>query len=114
MELRDLQRMTVVKLREEALQHGGIVGVHGMNKDQLIAALAPIFGIDLEAAMRAAREKVAASKGTLKQEIRALKNERNDAASEHDRTALSKARRGIKKRKRQLRHLARQAKTAVV
>jgi hypothetical protein len=113
MELRDLQRMTVVKLREEALQQGGIVGVHGMGKGQLIAALAPVFGIDLEAAMRAAREKVAASKGTLKQEIRALKKERDEAVAEHDDMASSKARRGIKKRKRQLRHLARQAKAAV-
>jgi hypothetical protein len=114
MELRDLQRMTVVKLREEALQQGNIIGVHGMGKEQLITALAPIFGIDLEAALRAAREKVAASKGTLKQEIRTLKKERDDAVTEHDTVASSKARRGIKKRKRQLRHLARQAKVAAV
>lgn len=113
MELRDLQRMTVVKLREEALKQGGVIGVHGMGKEQLIVALAPIFGIDLEAAMRAAREKVAASKGTLKQEIRTLKKERDESVAEHDAMASGKARRGIKKRKRQLRHLARQAKATV-
>ena len=112
MELRDLQRMTVVKLREEALNQGTITGVHGMDKNQLIAALAPIYGIDLEASLRAAREKVAASKGSLKQEIRVLKQERDDATSADDAVAAVKARRGIKKRKRQLRHLARQAKTA--
>jgi hypothetical protein len=50
----------------------------------------------------------------LKQEIRALKKERNEAVTEHDAVASSKARRGIKKRKRQLRHLARQAKVAAV
>ncbi len=106
MELREMQRMTVVKLREEALQHPSIVGVHGMNKEQLIEALAPIYGINLEAAVRALREKLAENKGTLKQEITALKSERDAALADHDTTAVKKARKDIKRRKRRLRHLA--------
>ena len=111
MELRDLQKMTVVKLREEALQHEGIVGVHVMGKADLIAALAPRFGIDLDAITKAARGKFATDKTTLKQEIHALKGKRDAALAEHDRTAIKQARQQIKKHKRTLRRLAEQART---
>lgn len=112
MELRDLQKMTVTKLREEALKHQGLVGVHVMNKEQLITALAPIFGIDLEAATRTTRTRFASNKTELKQEIRALKGKRDEAMAEHDTTALKQIRERIKKRKRRLRRLAEQARTA--
>jgi hypothetical protein len=78
MELRDLQKMTVVKLREEALKHEGLVGVHVMNKEELLAALAPRFGIDLEAAKKAAQMKFSDDKTSLKQQIRALKGQPTD------------------------------------
>jgi hypothetical protein len=110
MELRDLQKMTVVKLREEALQHEGLVGVHVMSKADLIAALAPRFGIDLEAITKAARVKFATDKTTLKQEIHALKGKRDAALAEHDKTAIKQARQQIKKHKRTLRRLAEQAR----
>lgn len=105
MELSQLQRLTVVKLREEALQHEGITGVNGMNKEQLIAALAPIFGIDLEAETRAIRERLAASKGVLKREITNFKRERDAALEDYDREGFAQAREEIKKRKRRLRHM---------
>lgn len=114
MELRDLQKMTVVKLREEGLKYGSIIGVHGMSKQELIAALAPIHGIDLEAQLQDARARRAPSKGALKQEIHALKTQRDEALTEGDVAALSKARKDIKKRKRHLRRLAEQSKAAVV
>ena len=110
MELVELQRSTVVKLREEALKHEGLVGVNGMSKDQLIEALAPIFGIDLEAETRAIRERLAASKGTLKQEIINLKHERDAALSDHDKEGFTSARKEIKQRKRRLRRLAKTAR----
>jgi hypothetical protein len=112
MELRDLRRMTVVKLREEALKHEGIIGVHAMNKEQLIEALAPRLGIDLEADARAARERFATDKTVLKQQIRALKVQRDAALSEHQSTQLKQVRQQIKKRKRALRRLAEQARSA--
>ena len=40
MTLQELQKMTVVKLRQEAMQHGGINGVSGMSKAELVEALA--------------------------------------------------------------------------
>jgi len=110
MELQELQRLTVVKLREEALQHEGITGVNGMNKDQLIEALAPVFGIDLEAETRAIRERLAANKGTLKQEIHSLKDQRNDALADHDLEVVSQVRKDIKKRKRSLRRMGKAAR----
>ncbi|ETX07553.1 hypothetical protein [Candidatus Entotheonella palauensis] len=105
MELSELQRLTVVKLREEALKHEGITGVNGMNKEQLIEALAPIFGIDLEAETRAIRERLAASKGTLKKEITKFKGERDAALEDHDREGFDQSRKEIKRRKRRLRHM---------
>ncbi len=105
MDLSELQRLTVVKLREEALKHQGITGVNGMNKEQLIEALAPIFGIDLEAETRAIRERLAASKGVLRKEIANLKGERDAALGDQDREGFSQARKEIKRRKRRLRHM---------
>jgi hypothetical protein len=114
MELRDLQRMTVTKLREEALKHQGIVGVHAMHKEELIAALAPLFDIDLDAAVRAAPERFAGNKTSLKQEIRALKVQRDAAIAAHDGATLKQLRERIKTRKRRLRRMAEQARSATV
>ncbi|MGE3537402.1 MAG: hypothetical protein AB7N91_08185 [Candidatus Tectimicrobiota bacterium] len=106
MELRDLQKMTVVKLREEALKHSNIAGVYAMDKGQLIAAMAEVYGIDIEAASKAAREQFAADKSTLKREIRAFKGQRDEALGAHDAAQVKQARLAIKRRKRQLRRLA--------
>lgn len=114
MEFRDLQKMTVVKLREEAMKHEGLTGVHGMKKAELVAALAPIFGIDIDAQIKAVREVMAASKGDVKKEIQALKQQRNDALDDRDHDALRQARLAIKKRKRYLRRLAEQNQGARV
>jgi hypothetical protein len=106
MELRDLQKMTVVKLREEGLKHSSITGVYAMDKAQLITALAEVYGIDIEAATRAAREQFAADKSSLKQEIRTFKGQRDAALLAHDATQVKQLRLHIKKRKRMLRRLA--------
>jgi hypothetical protein len=113
MELRDLQKMTVVKLREEGLKHSSIAGVYAMDKGQLIEALAEVYGIDLAAAARTAREQFAADKTTLKREIRALKEQRDAALTTHDAAQVQQTRLNIKKRKRQLRRLAGSQATAV-
>jgi len=106
MELRDLQKLTVVKLREEGLKHSSIAGVYAMDKGQLIEALAEVFGIDVEAAVRASREQSAADKTTLKREIRALKGQRDAALTAHDAAQVQQTRLNIKTRKRRLRRLA--------
>ena len=113
MELRDLQKMTVVKLREEGLKHGSITGVYAMDKVQLIKALAEVFGIDLEAAARSVREQFAADKTTLRREIRALKGQRDTALATHDAVQVQQTRLNMKKRKRILRRLAASQAVAV-
>jgi hypothetical protein len=113
MELRDLQKMTVVKLREEGLKHPGITGVYAMDKGQLIEALAELYGIDIAAAARAAREQFAADKTTLKRDIRALKEQRDTALAAHDAAQVQQTRLNIKKRKRTLRRLAASQSAAV-
>jgi hypothetical protein len=113
MELRDLQKMTVVKLREEGLKHSSIIGVYSMNKAQLIEALAAVYGIDIEAATRAAREQFAADKGALKREIRTFKGQRDAALSARNATQVKQLRLQIKKRKRMLRRLASSPAAAV-
>jgi hypothetical protein len=45
MEWRDLEKMTVLKLREEALKFPEIQGVHGKNKEQLMHEIAQALGI---------------------------------------------------------------------
>ncbi len=114
MELRDLQKMTVVKLREEALNMGGFDGVHAMRKQELIDALAPKFGIDLEAVVKVVREKFTGDKSAMKREIQSLKAQRDAALEDHDLAAVAVARKGIKKHKRALRRMAEAAQAAAV
>ena len=45
MEWKDLEKMTVLKLREEALKFREIQGVHGKNKEQLMDEIANALGI---------------------------------------------------------------------
>ena len=46
MEWRDLEKLTVLKLREEALKFPQIKGVHGKNKEQLMDEIADALGIE--------------------------------------------------------------------
>jgi len=46
MDWKDLEKMTVLKLREEALKYPEIEAVHGKNKEQLMDEIAKILGIE--------------------------------------------------------------------
>ena len=46
MEWKDLEKMTVLKLREEALKFPEIKNVHGKNKEQLLDEVAEALGIE--------------------------------------------------------------------
>ena len=46
MEWRDLEKMTVLKLREEALKFPQIKGVHGKHKEDLMEEIAQALGIE--------------------------------------------------------------------
>ncbi len=106
MTLQELQKMTVVKLRQEAMQHGGISGVSSMVKAELVEALAGLLGIDETTPARATRVKISGDKSVLKREIRSLKGTRDEALEAGDANGLDRARLDIKRRKRALRRLA--------
>ena len=112
MTLQELQKMTVVKLRQEAMQHGSISGVSGMSKSELIEALADLLGIDTEAPARLVTAKISGDKAVLKGEIRTLKTARDEALAAGDESGLHRARTDIKRRKRALRRLAEEVQTA--
>ena len=109
MTLEELQEMTVVKLRQEAMQHDSIGGVSGMSKGQLVEALAELLGIDSDAPARLVSTKISSDKAVLKSEIRSLKTARDEALAAGDESSLYRARTDIKRRKRALRRLAEKA-----
>jgi hypothetical protein len=45
-----IEKMTATELRKYALEQGEIVGVHGMNKEELLAAIKEVKGIKAEKA----------------------------------------------------------------
>ena len=112
MTLQELQKMTVVKLRQEAMQRGGISGVSSMSKAELVEAMADLLGLDAKRPARAAAAKMSGDKAVLKREIRSLKARRDDALADGDANSLNRARLDIKRRKRALRRLAEETQVA--
>ncbi|HXG50552.1 MAG TPA: Rho termination factor N-terminal domain-containing protein [candidate division Zixibacteria bacterium] len=108
MELKDLQRMTLPKLRDLAKQETDLKGVGGMEKEELIEAIAKAKGIPL-----GETHKDISAIHAVKQDIRALKKRKEEMlASSPDREKLRAIRRKIKLLKRLTRNLAREAKSA--
>ena len=71
--------MTVTDLREMAKDLPGIVGVHGMKKEELIAAIKDVKGIKDEPA-----KKADASIGEIKKQIKVIKAKRQAALEAKD------------------------------
>src|SRR5437899_6889009 len=82
MDWKDLEKMTVLKLREEALKYPQIEAVHGKNKEQLMDEIAKSLGIDKPHAHFT--EKLVHTKSDLKHKIHELKMEREKAVEAHD------------------------------
>jgi hypothetical protein len=91
MEWKDLEKMTVVKLRDEALKFPQIEGVHGKNKAQLMDELAHALGI--EKPYIHFSEKIVHTKSDLKHRIVDLKTERDKLLTAHDHDGLHRVRR---------------------
>ncbi|MBL7075647.1 transcription termination factor Rho [candidate division KSB1 bacterium] len=106
MKLEDLQKLTVTKLREEALNYPEIAGVHAMKKAELIQTLAEAKGISPE---KKKDEKIVDDKGVVKKEIRRLKAQKEQAIAKKDRMETKKLRKEIKKLKRRVRRLVAEA-----
>ncbi len=103
MEWKDLEKMTVLKLREEALKFPEIQGVHGKNKEQLMDELAKALGIEKPHIHFA--ERVVHTKSDLKNKIQELKSERDKLLHAHDHEKLHDVRREMHKLKHEIRKL---------
>jgi len=107
-ELKELRKLTITKLRDLAKQETDLKGVGGMEKEALIKALAEAKGIAYDESTKDLNAIHA-----VKQDIRALKKQKAELiASSGDPKKLKKIKRKVKLLKRLTRHLAHEAKTA--
>ena len=108
MELKEIQRLTLPKLRELAKQATDLQGVGGMEKEALVKAIAAAKGISFDESFKDTHAIHA-----IKLDIRGLKKQKAELlAASGDRKKLKRLQRKIKLEKRLTRHLAREAKTA--
>ena len=103
MDWKEMDKMTVVKLREEALKHPDIKGVHGKSKAQLMDELATILKI--EKPHLHLEEEVVHTKGDLKKKIHELQGKRDVLIQAKDHAGLHGLRREVHKLKRQIRKI---------
>ena len=103
MDWKELEKMTVVKLREEALKHTQISGVRGKTKAQLMDELAVVLGI--EKPQHHFTEKVVHTKESLKKAIRDLKHKRDELIRARDHKALHDVRREMHRLKHTIRKI---------
>ena len=98
-----LDRMTAKELREHALTLGEIVGVHGMNKEELIAAIKEIKGIADDGAKAVKTVNVR----ELKEKINLLRQSKIESlAAEESRTKINILRKRINRLKKRMRKAA--------
>ena len=103
MEWKDLEKMTVLKLREEALKFPQIEGVHGKNKEQMMDELAGMLGI--EKPHTRFTENIVHTKADLKAKIQELKSERDKLLVARDHKKLHEVRREMHELKHTIRRL---------
>ena len=110
MELKELQRMTTPKLRDLAKETTDLQGVGGMQKEELIRAIAKAQGIAYDESVKDVNAIHA-----IKQDIRALQKQKTELlSSSGDRKKVKRIKRKVKLLKRLTRHLAHETKTAAI
>ena len=97
MEFKDLEKMTVVKLREEAAKFEDLKGVSGMNKPQLIDTLCQKLEIESPHV-----EVEGVDKPTIKGRLKELQAKRKQALADRNHETLADVRMRIKRYKRML------------
>ena len=103
MDWKDLEKLTVLKLREEALKYPQIEGVHGKHKEQLMDEIAKALGIEKPHAHFT--ETIVHTKSDLKQKIQELKTEREKLIQMHDHKKLHEVRRELHELKHTIRKI---------
>ncbi|MCB2193012.1 MAG: transcription termination factor Rho [Deltaproteobacteria bacterium] len=94
--------MTAKELREYGLQIGNIVGVHSMNKEELLKAIKEAIGIDDESGTKLFAKEIA----KVKAEIKELKAGRDKARDEGDKKQVEILRKRIGRLKKKTRRLS--------
>ena len=108
MELRELRKLPMPKLRDLAKQKTDLQGVVGMEKEALIKAIAAATGVAYDET-----HKDINAVHAVKQDIRALQSQKVELlAANAERDKRRRLRRKIKLLKRTTRHLAHDAKVA--
>jgi hypothetical protein len=96
-----LDRMTAKELREVAVEIPDIVGAHGMNKAELLAAIKEARGI-----VDDQKKKSKVSMREIKKTIRELKAMREEAKAQDDKNKVQVLRRRISRLKKKTRRAA--------
>ncbi len=108
MDLKELRRLPLPKLRDLAKQETDLKGVIGMEKEALIEAIAKAKGISYET-----MPKDVTAIHSIKHEIKDLRKHKAELLSASpDRKKLTKIQRKIKRLRRLTRKLAHETKTA--
>ena len=96
---KSFEKMTATELRELALKLGGIQGVHAMKKEELLVAIRAAKG--LPAAPK--KETPPMSNAELKQQIRVLRQKREEAHQQKNRKVIKILRKRINRLKKRTR-----------
>lgn len=96
-----LEKMTVTELRAIAKQIEGVVGVHGMNKSELLAIIKEARGIKEDP-----KAKTGASTKEIKAKLKVLKAHRAEALAAKDKIMATRIRRQISRLKKKTRRAA--------
>jgi hypothetical protein len=99
-----IRKMTAVQLREQLAKFPDVSGVSAMKKDALVELLSKKLGVSAHTHAEAQVNKTA-----VKQQIRALKKERDAAVLVHDKAKLAELRHRIHKQKHILRRAIKEA-----
>src|SRR2546426_10659794 len=100
--------MTAVQLRGQLAKYPDVTGVSAMKKDKLVELLCKKVGIDMHAHAAA----IGINKTAIKQQIRALKKERDAAMQAHDSAKLAEIRHRVHKQRHLLRRAVKEADIA--
>jgi len=108
MDLKELRRLPMPKLRDVAKAETDLQGVIGMEKEELIKAIAKAKNIPYDVSTKDVN-----AIHSIKHDIRELKKQKSELlTASGDSKKLKKVQRKIKRLKRLTRHLAHEAKTA--
>ena len=101
---KDIEKLTVPQLREEAKKYPEITGVHAMKKADLIEAITEASGKPKKEKpkkdKKTTKEKPLKSKTDIKRDLRGLKAQKQKALENKDKKALKSLKNRIKKLKR--------------